>query len=129
IDDYLAAFNPQPRQVGVIYRIAGVLVGLDVFGSETAFARAFPKLLRGSALQALVGFGKDDGSHADDRQFLHAVFNATADRFPAVGLGEELRFDTEEMGGGALEVEGGLVHLFAFPRRSKDGRTKGSGAL
>jgi hypothetical protein len=129
INDYLAAFNPQPRQVGVIYRIAGVLVGLDIFGSETAFARAFPKLLRGSALQALAGFDKDDGSHHDDRQFLDAVFNVTADRFPAVGLGEELRFDTQEIGGGALEVEGGLVHLFAFPRRSNDGRNKGRAAL
>jgi hypothetical protein len=106
-----------------------VLVGLDIFGSETAFARAFPKLLRGSALQALAGFDKDDGSNHDDRQFLDAVLNVTADRFPAVGLGEELRFDTQEIGGGALEIEGGLVHLFAFPRRSNDGRNKGRAAL
>ena len=128
IDDYLAAFSPQPGQVGVIYRIAGVLAGLDLFGSETAFMRAFPKLLRGSALQALARIDRDDGSHCDDHQFLHAVFNATADRFLAVGLGEELRFDTEEIGGGALEVKGRLVHLFAFPRRSNNGRNKARAA-
>src|SRR5262249_52950756 len=101
---------------------AGLLAGLDLFGSESTFARAFPKLVRGSALQALAGFDGDDGARANDHQFLQAIFRATADRFPAVGLGEELRFDTEEMGGGALEVEGNLVHLFAFPRRSRAGR-------
>jgi hypothetical protein len=109
IDTYLTAFNPQPEQIGVIYHISGVLVGLDLFGSETTFARAFPKLLRGSALQALAGFHKDGFAGANAHQFLHAVLNATADRFPAVGLGEELRFDTEEIGGGALKLEAGLV--------------------
>jgi ARG and Rhodanese-Phosphatase-superfamily-associated Protein domain len=105
----------------VIYRIGDKLAGLDLFGSQTAFERAFPKLLRGSALQALAGFDNDGGGQADDGQFLHAVFNVTADRFPAVGLGEELRFDTDQIGGGALELDGGLVHLFAFQRRPNNG--------
>jgi hypothetical protein len=123
IDDYVAAFKAQPGQVGVIYRIGGALAGLDIFGSVTTFAGAFAKLVRGSALQALAGF--DDGyvSQADDRKFLYAVCNATADRFPAVGLGEEFRFDTEEIGGGALVLHGDLVHLFAYPRRPKDRRS------
>ena len=42
----------------------------------------------------------------------------TGDRFPAVGLGEELRIDTETIGGAALQLDGGLAHLFAFQRRS-----------
>jgi hypothetical protein len=46
------------------------------------------------------------------------VLSAPGDRFPAVGLGEELRFDTSEIGGGAIELEGALIHLFAFPQRS-----------
>jgi ARG and Rhodanese-Phosphatase-superfamily-associated Protein domain len=124
----MTTWLPSSCKIGVIYRIAGVLAGLDFFGSETAFARAFPKLVRGSALQALAGFDKDDGAQADERQFLQAVLNATADRFPAVGLGEELRYDTQEIGGGALELDGGLVHLFAFPRRSNGGREEGRAA-
>ena len=119
IEGFLKALKPQQGQIGVIYRIGGVLAGLDLFGSKTAFAHAFPKLLRGSALQSLAGF-ESEGTQADDRQFLHAVFNAPADRFPAVGLGEELRFDTDKICGGALELDGGLVHLFAFQRRSYD---------
>ena len=118
IDGFLDAFKVQPAQIGVIYRIDGRFAGLDLFGSETAFARAFSKLIRGSALQALAGFDKDGSAQLDDRPFLRAVLEAPADRFPAVGLGEEVRIESDEIGGGALELNGALVHLFAF-RRTK----------
>jgi hypothetical protein len=95
----------QSAQIGVIYRIGGALAGLDLFGSETAFARAFSKLIRGSALQDLVGFDKDGSVQLDDLPFLRAVLEAPADHFPAVGLGEELRID---------------IRLFAFRRPNPD---------
>src|SRR5690606_21629968 len=104
--------------VGIIYRIGGVLAGLDLFGSERTFARAFPKLLRGSALQALAGYEKDGRPALDELEFLRSALTAPVDRFPAVGLGEELRIDTDGIGGGALRLDSGLVHLFAFARRS-----------
>jgi len=84
-------------------------------GSEALFARAFPKLARGSALQALAGFGKDGSASLDDETFLNAALSSPGDRFPAVGLGEDLRIDTKEIGGCALELDRSLVHLFAFP--------------
>jgi hypothetical protein len=105
----------QSAQIGVIYRIGGALAGLDLFGSETAFARAFSKLIRGSALQDLVG-----SVQLDDLPFLRAVLEAPADHFPAVGLGEELRIDIREIGGGALQLKGALFHLFAFRRPNPD---------
>ena len=118
IKGFLETLKPQPGQIGVIYRIDGVLAGLDLFGSKNAFAQGFAKLVRGSALQALAGFQMDSNAPLEDRQFLSVVLSAPGDRFPAVGLGEELRFDTSEIGGGALELEGALIHLFAFPQRS-----------
>jgi len=117
ITDYVAAFALQPGQVGVLYRIGGVLAGLDLFGSERTFALAFPKLVRGSALQALAGYEKEGCVSLDELHFLRSVLGAPADRFPAVGLGEELRIDTDGIGGGALYLNTGLVHLFAFARR------------
>ena len=95
IGDYVAAFKLQPGQVGVLYRIGGVLAGLDLFASERTFARAFAKLVRGSALQALAGYDKDRSPSLDEPGFLRAALMAPADRFPAVGLGEELRIDTD----------------------------------
>jgi hypothetical protein len=118
ITEYLAAFAGRSGQVGVIYRIGGVLAGLDLFGSERTFARAFPKLVRGSALQALAGYGKDGRPCLEELQFLRSALKAPADRFPAVGLGEELRIDTDGIGGGALRLSTGLVHLFAFVRHT-----------
>jgi hypothetical protein len=128
IDDFLEVLKPQPEQIGVVYHIGGALAGLDLFGSKNAFARAFPKLVRGSALQALAGFQKGDGAPLDDRNFLSAALSAPADRFAAVGLGEELRIDTGEIGGGALELDGCLVHLFAFPRNAGAGRDQAKAA-
>ena len=129
IKDFLETLKPQAGQIGVIYRIDGVLAGLDLFGSKHALARAFAKLIRGSALQALAGFQMDANASLEERQFLSAVLSAPGDRFPAVGLGEELRFDTSEIGGGALELEGTLIHLFAFPKRSeaKTGQARARG--
>jgi hypothetical protein len=66
IADYLAAFATQPGQVGVVYRIGGVLAGLDLFGSDRTIARAFPKLVRGSALRAVAGYEKDDPSTLEE---------------------------------------------------------------
>src|SRR5262245_6879774 len=128
IKDFLETLKPQPGQIGVIYRIDGMLAGLDLFGSKNAFARAFAKLVRGSALQALAGFDKNGSSQLDDHRFLRSVLEAPADRFSAVGLGEELRIDTDEIGGGALELNGSLVHLFAFARRSDADRDNGRAA-
>jgi hypothetical protein len=116
IDGYVAAFTPQPHQAGVIYRIDGVLAGLDLFGSERSFARAFPKLVRGSALQAMAGYQMGGLSPLDEIELLRTALRAPADKFPAVGLGEELRIDTDSIGGGALHVDAALVHLFAFTR-------------
>jgi Lhr-like helicase len=123
IADYLAAFAGQPGQVGVIYRIGGVLAGLDLFGSERTFAQAFPKLVRGSALQAVAGYEKEDRRALDEDHFLRSALSVPTDRFPAVGLGEELRIDTGDIGGAALRFDGGLVHLFAFARRPAPSRS------
>src|SRR5262245_42770197 len=70
INDFLETLKPQAGQIGVIYRIDGVLAGLDLFGSKNAFARAFPKLVRGLAFQALAGFQMDASTAFEERKFL-----------------------------------------------------------
>src|SRR5205085_7610182 len=108
IDGYCRAFKVAPRQVGVIYRGDGALAGLDLFGSEQMFAHAFPKLLRGSALQVLTAGECQEGALTNDHRFLAEALTASGHRFPAVGLGEEMRIDSDSVGGGVLEVDGAL---------------------
>jgi hypothetical protein len=115
INDYVAAFPSQAQQVGVIYRIGEVLAGLDLFGSERAFTMASPKLVRGAALQALAGY-RNRQTTLSEKSLLEGALAINGDRFAGVGLGEEVRFDTAEFGGGALLLDGELIHLFAFPR-------------
>ena len=52
-----------------------------------------------------------------DYRFLAEAMTAKRNRFLAVGLGEKVRIDSGSIGGGVLEVDGALIHLFAYPRR------------
>lgn len=128
IEEYVAAFRLQPAQVGLLYRIDGVLAGFDLFGSVRAFSRAFPKLVRGSALQALAGYERT-GRSLTEQELLRGALRAPVDIFPAVGLGEEIRIDTDTIGGGALRVGAELVHLFAFARSTGETRSRSSTSL
>jgi hypothetical protein len=47
--------------------------------------------------------------------FLTAVRQATRERFKAIGLGEDVRISGDNVVGGALTVDGKVVHLVAFP--------------
>lgn len=68
-----------------------MLAGIDLVGSKAALAPAFPKLVRGSALQSLAGFQLDTKARLDDRQFPSVVLSAPGDRFSA-GLGLRSRW-------------------------------------
>ncbi len=47
-------------------------------------------------------------------RFVSDTMAARVDRFPAVGLGEDLRLASPTLTGGALAVDGKVVHLCAF---------------
>ncbi|HWQ00295.1 MAG TPA: DUF6569 family protein, partial [Vicinamibacterales bacterium] len=49
-------------------------------------------------------------------ELLRRVAAAPEKRFPAIGLGEDVRLAGENVAGGALVVGGRLVHLSAFAR-------------
>ncbi len=44
------------------------------------------------------------------------------DSFPAAGLGEDLRFRSRSISGGALAADGVLLHLCAFRLARQDSR-------
>jgi hypothetical protein len=116
IEDYQTAFRPLERQIGAIYAIEDKLMGIELFGTPRCFARAFAKLLRGAALQAISGVDHTGRGAANPSDFLRRVLTARGDTYPSVGLGDQIRFDGGSLGGGALRLDGELVHLFVFPR-------------
>lgn len=53
-------------------------------------------------------------SEAEVRRFLDSIRSTAAERFPAVGEGEDIRLTGEGVSGGALMANGRLVHLAGF---------------
>ena len=56
------------------------------------------------------------------RKFLDEIMSVAAERFPAIGEGEDLRIESDSMAGGALVLADRVVHVCTF-RVVGDGRT------
>lgn len=115
LGEFQQAFTASAQQVGAIFAINGAPVGLELFDSPRTLARSLAKLVQGYALDALDTTPQDAApvpSAAAD--LLAAVGAAGIQRFPAVGLGEDLRLSGAGVTGGALVLDGRVVHLCAF---------------
>ena len=118
LDDYTRAFRTEPRQRGAVVAIDGKVAGMELFDSASAFARYFEKFVRSYAMDAIET--KKDATVAaaerDVRRFLESLKAASAERFAALGEGEDIRLSAAEVEGGALIVEGRLVHLAGYAK-------------
>jgi hypothetical protein len=116
LEGYVNAWHPVPRQVGAVVAIDGRPVGVELFDSAAAFSRYLGKLVRSYALDAIeTANGKPLApSEAEVRRFLESIRAADGERFPALGEGEDIRLTGKGVAGGALAVDGRLVHLAGF---------------
>lgn len=62
----------------------------------------------------LRGHAPGSDAQAQPLRFVGAVKAATRERFPAIGLGEDVRINGETIAGAALTLDGKLIHLVAF---------------
>jgi hypothetical protein len=113
---YANAFRPEPNQRGAVVAIDGKPVGVEVFDCPTTFARYLERLVGSYALDALetaanAALVPSDG---EVRAFLDSIAAVPCERFAALGEGEDIRLTGSGIAGGALAVEGRLVHLAAF---------------
>ncbi len=113
---YASAFGVELGQRGAVVAIDGKPVGLELFDSADVFARYLDKLVRSYALDAVeTESGKTLApSEAEVQRFLDSIRGAAADRFPALGEGEDIRLTGEGVTGGALAANGRVVHLAGF---------------
>ena len=113
---YARAFHAEPRQRGAVVAIDGKVAGLELFDSAAAFARYFDKLIRSYAMDA-VETRRDAtivAAEKDVRHFLESLKAAAAERFAALGEGEDIRLSGDRIAGGALMAEGRVVHLAGY---------------
>ena len=120
LGEYLTKFETAEHQVGAMFEIDGAVAGLDLFDKEATLSRVLPKLVRSFALDAVEvpTEQKKEASSERAAQFIGRVAEAAVEQFPAAGLGEDLRLAGRSVSGGALNVEGAIAHLYAFPLRS-----------
>ena len=116
LDAYVRAFRAEPRQRGAVIAIDGRPVGLELFDSAAAFSRYLEKLARSYALDAIeTSAGKPLApSAAEVQRFLESIKAAAAERFDALGEGEDIRITGAGVAGGALAAGGRVVHLAGF---------------
>jgi hypothetical protein len=116
LEDYVQAFTAVSGQVGALFAINGETIGLDLFDYAITLQKLLPKLVRSYALDAIDSPTEkpDLPTTASAAELLQAAIEADANKFPAIGLGEDLRLTGVKVSGGALLVNERVVHLSAF---------------
>jgi hypothetical protein len=119
--EFVERFRPIKGQIGAVFSIDNVITGLDLFDSPDTLGKVLPKLIRSYALDAIETANPvDDRTDRENaKQFLQGLAESKFARFPAVGLGEDLRIESQTIAGGALVVDDQTVHLWAFPLKSE----------
>ena len=119
IRKYLEAFNLIDCQVGTVFDLGGLIMGMECFGHQATMGEYFPRLVKSYALDAMSpdivakqGFSGGRGGQA--KTLLEAIGNCRAEFYPSVGLGQSVRFSGSGMTGSALIEGGSLIHLCAF---------------
>jgi hypothetical protein len=86
--------------------------GIDLFDSPATLGKTLPKLVRSYALDA-IDVATDKAMPVLEQEALRFVADAMAarvDRFPAVGLGEDLRLASPTLTGGGVGCIDWLGH-------------------
>jgi len=132
LDEFMEKLEATPRQAGAVFTINGVVAGVDMFDSPATWRKSMHKLVQSYGLDALdraearghAGVS-ECGSNAEPqpKRFLSTLRKATRERFPAIGLGEDVRISGSTIAGGGLVVDGKVIHLVAFPG-SKHGKRR-----
>ncbi len=122
--DFIKALPYPEGACGVAAAICGRVLILDVFDKPDTLKKIWPRLTAAYALEALQQ-RNEPAKPLDEKNarfFLDGLKRCQTQLFKAVGLGEELRFQSDELFGQALWFEQSVIHLALFPN---DGRKHG----
>ncbi len=121
VASYQRALPAVDGQAGAVFVIGGRVVGLDLFDAPETLRKLWPKLVASYAVDAIDRATAErpvDAPAGAVAAFLERVAAAPVERFPALGLGEDLRLADPRLAGGALFADGRVVHLAVFARES-----------
>jgi hypothetical protein len=119
LSDYARQFRVDDTQVGAVFLINGKVVGLDSFGKPETFACIFKKLVESYVIDAIDWLEEENPGKVvkpDVTKYLQAAAAARVEGRPSVGLGTDLRLESNEITGFALAHEEQILHLSIFAK-------------
>jgi hypothetical protein len=132
LEEFVGAFPAQAHQRGAVFAIDGKIIGVDLFDHACTLGKLLPKIVRSYALDAIdarVQTPPCPAQPSDAAAFLDVVAQAGTEVFPAIGIGEDVRFQADGLTGGALAAEGRIVHLSAFAVAPSSGGSSSGASL
>lgn len=123
LDEFSEALKPAEHQAGAVFVINGKVAALELFDSAQTFGRLMEKLVGSFAVDALDEASSEaPGVPAAEvvQAFLRRLQSAEVTEHPAVDLGVDVRLTGEHLAGGALIMDGRIVHLSAFNLESDE---------
>ncbi len=117
VERYHEALPYPSGACGVVAAVGGRFVAADVFDSPATLEVLWPRLIASYAVDAERDDARSDKTFSAKAAsvILEYVAQQQADAFKTVGLGYDLRFETDQMIGQGRIVEGCLLHLSVFP--------------
>ncbi len=115
LDAFRSRLEALPRQIGAVFAINGAIAGMELFDSAATWRKSMGKIVESYGLDAVDREGAEQpGTCRDPEGFLASIGRANVEKFPAIGLGEDLRISAPSVAGAALAVDEELVHVLAF---------------
>jgi hypothetical protein len=105
-----------PDQVGVVVAVEGRPLALELFPDAESYARVHATTLASYAFAA--EHERVTPRLSDVDALLRALDGLTPTRSPSVGLGEDVRADTEDVSFAGLELDGEVLHACALAREA-----------
>lgn len=102
---------------GMLAAVSGRFVAMDALDRPEMFKCVWNRLVSGYAVDA-IGRAEADAKPFGEKSarfILDSLSECRVSAFKAVGLGQELRFESDVMLGQALAVDDVVVHISVFP--------------
>jgi hypothetical protein len=127
VDSFIKSFKHEAEANGLAVFVDQKLLSTDVFNRTDIYSEYFTKILRSAAIEV---------SHLDDKEnklteaeasyktltLFYSLETINSTLHKGVALGEEKRFDTEELTGFELNYKNHSIHITALNiEKSKDG--------
>ena len=122
LDEFTKTAEPSANQVGVVFAIGKRMLGFDLFDNPETLKKHLRKLIRSVAIDAIeeIDDRVERPSLDHVRDFLNSFIKLEIDRYPAIGLGTDIRAFNDNLTACALQWKERIVHFSGFSISSNE---------